>query len=104
MIKTVHGDLRDGPYIISTLKPLDTQSNENSNYIRLDMSDVPPRIISLWVKEFMNQAAKKRYWEEDTTRKFILNVRTTLEVLAEGTIEVHKGALTANRIISLQIK
>ncbi len=100
LIRTIQGDLRDGPYIISTLKPLDAHNNENSKYIRLDLSHVPPPIISLWVKEFMTQAAKEHYWEEDTARRLVLNVRTTLEALAVGTKEV-STVLASNTVIAL---
>jgi hypothetical protein len=40
--------------------------------------------VTLWVKEFLNQAAQERFWEEPTVGNLALKLRTTIGVLAAG--------------------
>jgi hypothetical protein len=101
LLRTLRGDLRDGPYIISTLKPLSTFKTAPAKYLIQDMSSVPPHLISQWVKEFINQAAKERYWEEDTIRQFVLVIRTRIGIVTEGLSEVQKAKLNLKEMITL---
>lgn len=91
LLRTLQGSLRDGPYIISTLKPLSTFKTTPDKYLFQDMSSVPPYLISSWVKEFINQAAKERYWEEETTRQLVLTLRNAIGIMASGVSEVQKA-------------
>lgn len=91
LLRTLRGSLRDGPYIISTLKPLNTFKTSPDKYLFQDMSSVPPHLISAWVKEFINQAAKERYWEEATARRLVLALRDTIGIISSGVPEVQKA-------------
>ncbi len=89
LLHALPGNLRGGPYIVSTLKPLDVAGNMPDRYLLQDLSSVLPHLISLWIKEFMNQAAQERFWEPKTAARLTLKLRTTIGVLAEGLPELH---------------
>ncbi len=91
LLRTLRRELRDGPYIISTLKPLSTFQTTPDKYLFQDMSSVPPHLISSWVKEFINQAAKERHWDEKTTWQLVLNLRDEIGIAAVGFPEVQKA-------------
>jgi hypothetical protein len=85
---------RDGPYIVSSLRPMANVDGPPpaGPYLVQDMSRVPPHLCGAWVKEFLNQAARERFWEERTTAQLALTLRGSVGVLAEGFPEV-KNAL-----------
>jgi hypothetical protein len=101
LLRTLRGSLRDGPYIISTLKPLSTFKTAPAKYLFQDMSSVPPQLIAKWVKEFINQASKERYWEENTISHFVLVMRTRIEMASDGLSEVQKAGLNLKEMITL---
>lgn len=84
LLRTLAGDHRDGPYVISALKPIPANAPIEGPYLFQDLSRVPPQLVSSWVKEFLNQAAQERPWEERTGRRLALRVRTILAVAAMG--------------------
>jgi hypothetical protein len=84
------GNLREGPYFISALKPL-SSGGPVDHYLFQDLSGVPSDIDSLWVREFLDQAAQERYWKPPTAELFVLRMRTTIGVLAEGLPEVRES-------------
>jgi len=55
------------------------------------LSRIPTHLVFLWAKEFFNQAAQERFWEESTARQLALKLRTTLAILAVGLPDVRKG-------------
>jgi len=86
------GNRRDGIYLVSSLKPL--SGGPNPPYLLQDFSTLPtepPDLISWWVREFLNQAAQEQFWEPKTMEHFVLNLRTTISVLAIGLPEVQKA-------------
>lgn len=92
ILSALPGDYRtDGPYIVSSLKPLSRVSWISGEYLYQDLSMVPPHIVALYAKEFFNQAAQERFWEQRRARQLALNLRTTLGILAQGFPEVRKG-------------
>ena len=93
LLDALPGNLRDGPYIISVLKPLGSGS-KGDHYLFQDLSGVPAKngdIVSWWVREFLNQAAQEHYWEPRTAGLLVLKLRTTIGVLAEGLPDVQKS-------------
>jgi hypothetical protein len=52
---------------------------------------VPPHLVSLWAKEFLNQAAQEQFWHERTGAQLALKMRTSLGILASGLPEVRKA-------------
>ena len=87
LLRALPGTHRDGPYIVSTLKPLTGVETLSSKYLYQDLSAVPldpPGLIVLWVKEFLSQAAQERFWEERTVEQLVLKVRTNIARAAVG--------------------
>jgi hypothetical protein len=91
LLRALPGNHRDGPYIVSTLQPLSSTVTLADSYLYQDLTPVPPHLLPLWVKEFMNQAAQERFWEQQTTKQLGLKLRTTVGVLAEGLPEVRES-------------
>ena len=79
-----------GPYIVSFLKPLG-KSLLTPPYLNIDISNVPPDLVNIWVKYFLDQAAQERYWDENTAKLLTLKLRTSIGVTAEGLPEVKKA-------------
>ena len=52
---------------------------------------MPPHLAASWVKEFLNQAAQERFWDERTGARLALKLRVTVSVLGEGLPEVRKA-------------
>ncbi len=88
LLRTLPGTHRDGPYIVSVLTPLSQINNLTEKYLFQDMSHVPPHLISLWVKDFINQAAQERFWEENTANRLARNLRTKIAIVATGLPDV----------------
>lgn len=76
--------LRNGPYIISVLKPLTTGADSDDEFLFQDMSDVPPHLTALWIKEFKDQVAKEHFWKKDMMKEFALLLRKKIGALSEG--------------------
>lgn len=92
----------DGPYIVSSLRPLSSVSQISMNNILYqDLSNVPPHIIELYAKEFFNQAAQERFWEEKSLSQLILKLRRTLGILGKGAPEVYKAMAKGKLVINL---
>jgi len=86
--------LTEGPYIVSTLKPLSSYTRRPDHYLFQDLSIVPTEpsdLISWWVREFIHQSAQERFWEPRTGGLLALKIRTTIAVLAIGLPDVQKS-------------
>ena len=93
LLDLVPGTHREGPYIVSALKPLGS-GDSTSQYLFQDLSAVPAGggdLISWWIREFLNQAAQERFWEPRTAESLVLKLRTTIAVLATGFPVVQEG-------------
>ncbi|PWT98437.1 MAG: hypothetical protein C5B51_29295 [Terriglobia bacterium] len=84
------GESPDGPFLISARQPLSRAAALPAEHIFQDLSTVPPDLVRLWVKHFIEQAAQERFWESKSRDEFILGVRT---YIARGGNEV--GSLSA---------
>lgn len=83
LLQALPGDLRDGPYIVSFLKPPRWDGSPPSRpYLYQDQSSVPPHLVSLWAKEFLNQAAQENFSQERTAVQLALKLRTAVGILA----------------------
>jgi hypothetical protein len=94
ILRTVRPGLRDGPYIVSALRPLTpgpAATPATGPHLFQDLSAVPPHLAASWIKEFLNQAAQERYWEARTAERLALNLRTTIGVLAEALPQVRRA-------------
>lgn len=94
LLRLLPGGNREGPYIVSTLGPLGDAASGSAlsgQYLFQDLSRVPPHLVASWVKEFLNQAAQERFWEEKTGERLALKMRATVGVLGMGLPEVRKA-------------
>jgi hypothetical protein len=69
----------DGPYIVSTDAPVGNRRGlENvERLIVQDFTNVHPRVVSLWVREFVHQTKRANWWEPSlwsTVKKHLRNV------------------------------
>jgi hypothetical protein len=71
LLKDLAGAQREGPYIVSVLKPPAWNSSLSRPYLFQDQSAVPPHLISAWTKEFLNQAAQEQFWQERTAVQWV---------------------------------
>lgn len=90
LLRFLPGANRDGPYLLSTLKPLGA-TGLPEQFLFQDLSSVPPHLAAAWVKEFLNQAAQERFWNQRSGAKLALKLRVTVGVLGEGLPEVKKA-------------
>jgi hypothetical protein len=94
ILRFLAGGNREGPYIVSALRPLGgtaaTAALPNP-YLFQDLSTAPPHLVASWVKEFLNQAAQERFWEERSAERFALKLRVTVGVLGAALPEVKKA-------------
>jgi hypothetical protein len=88
LLRAIGRQGRDGPYFVSTVQPLDSDVSPSGPYLFQDLSTIPPALATAWTKEFINQAAQQRFWEERTAQMLGLRMRTTLRVLAIGLDEL----------------
>jgi hypothetical protein len=73
-----------GPYIISTTKPLSEQRSLSHQLLYQDLSSVEPRIVTLWVDEFMKQSAQTEFWKKRKGPQAALELRNAVAILAAG--------------------
>ena len=90
ILRLLPGTHRDGPYVVSALRPLAAPTPLGPALFQ-DLSRVPPHLVSAWVKEFLNQAAQERFWEERTGQQLANRLRLTIGVLAAGLPEVRRA-------------
>jgi hypothetical protein len=94
LLRLFPGSNREGPYVVSSLRPLGNSNQPAAMpnpYLFQDLSKVPPHLVSSWVKEFLNQAAQERFWEDRSAERFALRLRVTVGVLAAALPEVKKA-------------
>jgi hypothetical protein len=91
LLSKLPGGLRtQGPYIVSTLHPL-SSAPEPGQFLYQDLSTVPPSLIALWIKQFIEQASQDRFWEASAIRQFALDLRTAIEVAALALPDVERA-------------
>ena len=94
ILRLLPGGNREGPYIVSALRPLGGTAAPAAlpnPYLFQDLSTAPPHLVATWVKEFLNQAAQERFWEERSAERFALKLRVTVGVLGAALPEVKKA-------------
>jgi hypothetical protein len=91
LLKDLPGTHREGPYFVSVLSPPSRNNPPSRPYLYQDQSSVPPHLVSLWAREFLNQAAQEQFWQERTVAQLALKLRTCIGILATGLPEVRKA-------------
>ncbi len=100
LLQKLAGPHRNGPYIISCYKPLSDIAGLKAQYLYQDLSSVPPRIVVLWVKEFLTQAEQEHFWDERIAMHCVLEIRKAIEIAAVGEPIVSKSLSTVLKWIS----
>jgi hypothetical protein len=88
------GSHREGPYIVSLLRPAGQLQESLGPHLLQDLSAVPtkpPDLISWWVRAFMDQAAQEHSWNTLTMQSLVLKLRTTIAIVAVGLPDVGKS-------------
>jgi hypothetical protein len=92
LLRVLSGAHRDGPYILAALKPLGGAAGGAAGpYLVQDLSSVPPHLAASWVREFLNQAAQERFWEEKKGAQLAQRMRATVGIMGAGLPEVKKS-------------
>jgi len=93
ILRFVPGATREGPYILSVLRPIGMADAASplDRYLFQDLSRVPPHLVASWVKEFLSQAAQERFWEVRTVEGLGLKLRVTVGILADALPEVRRA-------------
>ncbi len=93
LLRALPGSNRDGPYILAALRPLGgaPAGVTSGPYLFQDLSSVPPHLAASWVREFLNQAAQERFWEEKTAVQLAQRMRATVGIMGAGLPEVRKA-------------
>jgi hypothetical protein len=100
LLKKLEGSHVAGPYIVSFLTPL-TGNNVTPPYLYQDQSLVPPDLIASWMKLFIIQSEKEKFWEAETMRTMVLKMRLCVGVIGQAVPEVTKEL---DNIIALKKK
>jgi hypothetical protein len=79
---------QQGPYLVSTLKPLSVSDSHQPLHLFQDLTGVVPDHASNWVKHFTYLAAQQRSWQNQSLRQFQLKMRNLLAVAGIVTPEV----------------
>ena len=56
LLRDLPGTHREGPYFVSVLRPPSWNNPLSRPYLYQDQSSVPPHLVSLWAREFLNPA------------------------------------------------
>ncbi len=92
LLRALPGPNRDGPYILAAFKPPGgANGSAGGQYLFQDLSSVPPHLAASWVREFLNQAAQERFWEEKTAVQVAQRLRVTVGIMGAGLPEVRKS-------------
>jgi hypothetical protein len=91
LLRALPGSRSDGPYIVSSLKPLTGVKSLTGDYLLQDLSSVPPDLVADWVKLFINQASQQRFWKPQSATTLALRLRTGVGILAIGLPDVQKS-------------
>ncbi len=81
----------DGPFIVSSIRPLQGSGTDPGPYILQDLSTVPVSIIPLWMEQFRSETTQQRVWERKSIGDMALHLRTFIAIAAEGYPIVQKS-------------
>ena len=77
-----------GPYIVSYPKALSRVGVVNDRYLIQDFSGAHPRVVPLWMDEFLKQSSKPTFWDESELNLFCNTLRNSIAVAADGLTEI----------------
>ncbi|HSV61094.1 MAG TPA: hypothetical protein VLJ19_19560 [Variovorax sp.] len=92
ILARIDGTLRQGPYLVSVLKPVGTRGAMPEPVLVQDLSAVPAHLVGDWYRLFLNQASQEHFWESQKLEAVGVRMRTIIGVLALGLPDV-QGAV-----------
>jgi hypothetical protein len=94
LLRLIPGNLRQGPYFVSSLTPLSGKTAMPDQYLFQNLSSIPATpndLAAWWVRAFMNQAAQERFWDANAGYRLALKMRTVLAILSVGLPDVRQS-------------
>jgi len=88
ILGVVSNQHRDGPYFLSCSTAPSSQRQGEDRCLFQSLASVPPHLIALWTKEFLNQAELAQYSGMTLDVPLMLRLRTAIGILAVGIPEV----------------
>jgi hypothetical protein len=98
-----HGDLLNGPYLISVLAPMSSFSQPPLHMLLQDMSHCPSNVAASWIEEFERRAGRAEFWKDDTRNQAILGLRTFVSNAATGFSTVGQSAEDFKKLVAAWI-
>jgi hypothetical protein len=90
-LRVLPGAHADGPYIVSSQKPLTGNDSLTKDSLLQDLSAVPPDLVANWVKLFINQASQPNFWKPQSATTTALRLRTAVVILSMVLPDVQKS-------------
>ena len=87
MVNRLPQRLSDGPYLVSSLRPL----GDGPLAIQLNLGFITEDMAGLWVKEFLAATAQEHSWGVQNLRMFTLKTRTLLAILAANIPDIKRS-------------
>lgn len=84
----------DGPFIVSSIQPLQGPGTKPEAYIVQNLSTVPVSVIPLWMRQFRSETTQQHVWEKNEIGTMALHLRTAVAIAAEGLPMVQKAVAT----------
>ncbi len=75
-----HGE---GPYLVSSLRPLSAGAAAEGERLRQDLSGAPADFMHVWMGEFLKQAASPAEWSHTSLSSFVLKLRSLAVATAD---------------------
>lgn len=97
----VGAEIENGPYLVSYLAPLSGGPPAVATQVLVqDLGWVPPEMVGLWVRAFIEDAGKPAYWDKAHLSDVMLTMRTAVAVIAEPLS--FSPAAAAERFVALK--
>ena len=91
LLASVPGIHGDGPFIVSSYKPLQGPDTLSKPFVFEDLSSAPPDVVAFWVEQFKSQTAQQRSWDKDSLNLLVLKLRTAIAIFATALPEAQKA-------------
>jgi hypothetical protein len=91
LLRRLPGNLRSGPYFVSSSRPLGDPGPDPHQFLLQDLSTVPLHLVDSWVIAFLNQSSQEHFWKGAALTQLALKMRTIIAVLGLGLPDVRNA-------------
>ena len=91
LLDVLRGEHRRGPYLVSHQRPLSTIQTLSGHYLLQDLSVAHPDVAAVWMRTFLEQAARTHYWEAGAGEQFALHLQNVLAIAGEEMAPIQKA-------------